>query len=203
MNAPRQPTYQEQIAQWRTDRMRQQVQNRVEELKYDYAETTRERDQAIAENRMDDAEVADNYAQDLENEYRQYYPPQPPQMDQRLQRWHAANKDYVDRLIARHGNEKASAYLNMIDQKLTAPRNTYEPARGGLGLQRYSPDYFERGQDLLELYSEGATGERYTANDTLTAGEAAKVSGVSPESYNRSAQVLNQQGRYSWQQGKK
>src|SRR5262249_22000884 len=187
-------------AQWRQDLMRQQVETRVEEIKAEYAEVQRERDRAIAENDMESAEISDARCQDLENEWSQYHPPQPPQMDPRLQRFHAANKDYVDRLTASMRNKKTPAFLNAVDARLTAPRNHHEPAKGGLGLARYSPEYFQRGKDFLELYSEGTSGERYTSDDTLTADEAAKISGVSPQQYNRSAQALHQQGRYTWQQ---
>jgi hypothetical protein len=34
----------------------------------------------------------------------------------------------------------------------------------------------------------------------LTADEAAKISGLSPQEYNHAAQVIGRQGRYSWQQ---
>jgi hypothetical protein len=199
MNNPQQ-SYLQQVAQWRQDRMRAQVEQRKNEITQEYAEVVRERDLAISNNDMETAEENDNRAQDLENEWSQYNPPPPPQMDPQLARWGQANKEYIDRLIAKHGVEKTNAFLNAIDARLTAPRNLYEPAKGGLGLKRNSPEYFERGNDFLELYSEGVSGERYTPNDTLTATEAAKIAGISPQQYNRSAQVLNQQGRFSWQQ---
>jgi len=201
-NQTRQPTYMEQVASWRQDRMRQQVEQRKIEIIEEYRELSRERDAAIADNRMDDAGDADDQCQNLEVEMAQYSPPQAPQMDPRLQRWGAANKDYIDRLIAKHGNERTNAFLNALDQRLTAPRNLQDPSKGGMGLQRNSDEYFKRGADFLELYSEGTTGERYTPDDTLTATEAAKISGVSPQQYNRSAQVLQQQGRYTWQNRK-
>jgi hypothetical protein len=193
----------EQVAAWRQDRMRQQVETRKEEIKQEYAQAARVRDQAICDNDMETAEENDNYCQNLEAEWSEYHPPTPPPMDPQLARWGQANKEYIDRLIAKHGPEKTNAFLNAIDARLTAPRNQYEPAKGGLGLKRNSPEYFERGNDFLELYSEGTSGERFTSNDTLTATEAAKISGVSPQQYNRSAQVLNQQGRFSWQQNRK
>jgi hypothetical protein len=202
-NPPRQPTYNEQIAQWRQDRMRQQVEQRKQDIVQEYREASRERDQAIANNDMETAEENDSYCQNLEAEWQEYHPPQPPQMDPRLQKFHAANRDYVDRLIARHGNEKATAFLNAVDARLTAPKNLQDPSKGGMGIARYSQEYFDRGKDFLELYSEGVSGVPYEPNATLTADEAAKISGVSPQQYNRSAQVLQQQGRYSWQQNRK
>jgi len=201
-NPPRQPTYTEQIAQWRQDRMRQQVEVRKEEIVQEFRELSRERDQAIADNRMDDAEYADNQVQNLEAEWQEYHPPQAPQMDPRLQRFHAANKNYIDALISKHGNDKASAFLTAVDARLTAPRNLQDPSKGGMGLARYSQEYFDRGKDFLELYSEGTSGVPYEPNATLTADEAAKISGVSPQAYNKAAAAMQQQGRYSWQQKK-
>jgi hypothetical protein len=71
-----------------------------------------------------------------------------------------------------------------------------------MGLARYSQEYFDRGKDFLELYSEGTSGVPYEPNATLTADEAAKISGVSPQAYNKAAAAMQQQGRYSWQQKK-
>ena|SRR6516225_6471727 len=123
-NPPRQPTYTEQIAQWRQDRMRQQVEVRKEEIVQEFRELSRERDQAIADNRMDDAEYADNQVQNLEAEWQEYHPPQAPQMDPRLQRFHAANKSYIDALISKHGNDKASAFLTAVDARLSTEKST-------------------------------------------------------------------------------
>lgn len=73
-----------------------------------------------------------------------------------------------------------------------------------MGLQRYSKDYFDRGRDLLELYSENATGVKYEPDQDLIADAVVKMPNMcDANTYNRSAQVLNQQGRFSWQQGKK
>ena len=195
-------TYAEQIAGWRQERMRVQAEARQEEIKQQYAEAARERDQAIANNDMETAEENDNYRQNLEAEWADYNPPQPPQMDPRLQKFHAANKTYIDQLVSKHGNEKATAFLNAVDARLTAPRNLQDPAKGGMGLARYSPEYFERGRDFLELYSGDVSGVAYEPNATLTADEAARISGISGQAYKKSAQVLQQQGRFSFQQKK-
>src|SRR5215831_18427095 len=130
MNAPRQPTYTEQIAQWRQDRMHEQVKTRVEEIKAEYRDLVRDRDQLIADNQMQDAEEIDQQVQNLEAEYAHYHPPQPPQMHPTLVQWGKANKSYVDALNARLGPDRATAYLNSIDSKLCSPRNTYDPSKG-------------------------------------------------------------------------
>jgi hypothetical protein len=192
----------EQVAQWRQNRMRQQVETRKEEIKQEYAEAARERDQAIANNDMETAEENDNYCQNLEAEWQEYNPPAPPQQHPAAIRWREANRDFVDRLISKHGQEKTDAFFNAIDARLTAPKNLQNPAAGGMGLQRFSKEYFDRGKDFLELYSEGTSGVSYEPDATLTASEAARISGVSPDLYNKSAAALQTAGRYSWQNRK-
>jgi len=191
-------SYAEEIAGWRQQRRQAEAQARVNELRQEHNQALRERDQAIADNDLELAASADDQCQYLENEYRQLVGPQQPPMDQRLARWGAMNKDYIDRLIAAHGNEKVTHYLNTIDQRLTAPKNPY--GGGGFGLSRYSQDYFDRGKDWLQLYSEQDTGIPYEPNATLTADEAAKISELSPKAYNEAAKEIGRQGRFSWQQ---
>jgi len=171
------------------------------QIRQEHAQAARERDQAIAENDMETAELRDMDAQQLEQEWAQYNPPQQQPMDSRMARWGAMNKDYLDRLIATHGNEKATEYLNRVENYLTSPKNPY--GGGGMGLPRYSQAYFDRGKDYLEMYSERDTGVPYEPNATLTAEGAAKISGLSPQEYNRAAQQIGNQRRYSWQQGNK
>jgi len=194
-------TYQEEIANWRAQRRQQEANNRLQELRQEHAQQVRERDTAIANNDLESAASADDQMQYLENEYAQLVGPQQPQMDSRLARWSAMNKDYLDRLIATHGNKKATQYLDKVEQYLTSPKNPY--GGGGMGLPRYSQAYFDRGKDFLEMYSERDTGVPYEPNATLTAEGAAKISGLSPQEYNRAAQQIGDQRRYSWQQGNK
>jgi len=56
---------------------------------------------------------------------------------------------------------------------------------------------------MLELDSQRVTGVPYDSKDQmLTADEAAKISGLSPQAYNRASQQIAAQGRFSWQQKK-
>src|SRR5215468_7667789 len=129
-------TYAEQIAQWRQQRAQQQIADRVNQIRQEHTQVIRERDQAIADNDMETAELRDMDCQQLEQEHAQYVRPQQPPMDRRLARWGEMNKEYIERLIAVHGNQKATQYLNGVDQRLTAPKNPY--GGGGMGLPRYS-----------------------------------------------------------------
>jgi len=74
-------TYQEQIAAWRQQRAQQEIVDRCQQIQSEYRDAQRERDQAIASNDMETAEFRDRNCQQLENEYAQYVPPPPPQMD--------------------------------------------------------------------------------------------------------------------------
>lgn|SRR5262249_3631694 len=154
-------TFNQQIAVWRQQRRAAETQAAVDNITREYAEVKQQRDLALQRKDAQSAELYDQDCERLEHEYAQYVPPQPQQMDPRLQRFQAKNKDYIDRLIQRYGNEKASAFLNAVHQRLIAPRNLQDPSKGGMGLQIYSPEYFQRGRDFLELYSEGASGIPY------------------------------------------
>ena len=116
----------------------------------------------------------------------------PPPVDPRLAQFGQTNQGYLNKLRARVGPERTGQFLNWIDQRLVS-----------MGYQRNTPGYFERGRDMLELDSQRVTGVAYDSKDqALTADEAAKISGLSPQEYNRAAQVIGGQGRYSWQQKK-
>src|SRR5215831_9459287 len=110
-------SYQEEIAGWRQQRRQAEAQARVNELRQEHTQAIRERDQAIADNDLELAASADDQCQYLENEYRQLVGPQQSPMDPRLARWGAMNKDYVDRLIAVHGNQKAMQYLDGVHRR--------------------------------------------------------------------------------------
>jgi hypothetical protein len=178
-------TYAEQIAQWRQQRAQQQVNNRLQEIRQEHAQVVRERDQAIADNDMETAEFRDQDCQQLEQEWAHY---NPPQADPRLVQFGQRNQDYLNKLRARVGPERAGQFLNWLDQRLV-----------NIGLQRNSPAYFERGRDMLELDSARVTGVPYDSNtQALTADEAAKISGLDAKTYNSYAaayQKAKAQGR--------
>src|SRR5262249_47706203 len=141
-------------------------------------------------NDLELAASADDQCQYLENEYAQIVGPRQPQADPRLVQFGQRNQDYLNKLRAKVGPERAGQFLNWLDQRLV-----------NMGLQRNSPAYFERGRDMMELDSARVTGVPYDPNtQALAADEAAKISGLSPQEYNRAAQQIGNQGRFSWQQ---
>ena len=183
-------SYQQEIAQWRQQRRQEEAQSRLNELRQEHAQQIRERDQAIANNDMELAADADNQAQYLEGEYAQLVGPQPQPMDSRLQQFGWRNEDYLNKLRARIGPERANQFLNWIDARLLA-----------MGLQQNSPAYFEKGRDMLELDSARVTGVPYDSKEQkLTERGAARMSGLSDQEYANAKRAIAAQGRFSWQQ---
>src|SRR5262249_37740444 len=162
-------TYAEQIAQWRQQRAEQQIADRCEQITQEYAQVQRERDVAIANGDMYEAEDRDRDCQQLEQEYAQYNPPQ-PQEDPRLTKWAQENRGYLDTLVARVGPQRAMNYLTSVHGRVTRPRNNRDPNinRTGMGLGgkwELTPAYRKAFEDNLELYSAGDTGVPYNPDE--------------------------------------
>jgi len=68
--------YYEQIAQWRQQRDQEMRANRIREMSAEYAQASRERDQLIAENNLEEAAWRDDDCKQLEREWLEYNPPQ-------------------------------------------------------------------------------------------------------------------------------
>src|SRR5215831_20956533 len=90
-------TYQEQIAQWRQQRAQQQIADRLTQIRSEHAQVVRERDQAIASNDMETAELRDMDCQQLEQEWRQYNPPQQQQIHPEWTTWMQRNATFIER----------------------------------------------------------------------------------------------------------
>src|SRR5262249_45822857 len=110
-------TYQEQIAQWRQQRAQQQIADRCNQIRSEYAEAQRERDQAIANNDMQTAECRDYDCQQREKEWAQYNPPR-QQADPRMVEFVRRRQPFVDR----HGQAAYQA-MDMAHRYATAPRD--------------------------------------------------------------------------------
>lgn len=201
-------SYRDDVARWQRHanaRAQRQINNANErwgELQGEYHEVMEEADNA---QRNDDRETL-NYCYDrmteleaemapYEQAYRQQQQSQPhPAVTQ----WDARNKQYIERLEQRLGPQGAAQTFAMADGYVTRPKvkdeNNWQ--RTGMGIPRNSPAYFKAMEDMLEQYSGEATGVPYDPKtQMLNANEAAEISGVSPQEYNRQAQL-------AWQQGK-
>jgi hypothetical protein len=99
---------------------------------------------------------------------------------------------YIDKY-----GQNAIAAIGKADEYATKARNARRPIDGGLGLQRYTPQYYKRMDDLLDLYAGQAFNAPYSSegDKSLTADEAARTSGLSNREYNRAVKALQAQGR--------
>jgi hypothetical protein len=189
-------SYQEELAHWRAQRKQAQIADRLEQIQQEHAQAARERDVAIANNDLEEAELRDMDVEQLEQEYQQIVGPQRPQM-------HPASVEFLQKNRAfreRHGAAADQAIL-MAHNYATRPRNptTNNPAYTGMGLTPNTPQYFQAVRDLLTMYARDH-GLTYDPNEeTLTPTEAAKISGTSPQTYNASRE-LARDGRFSSQQ---
>jgi hypothetical protein len=189
--------YQEEIAGWRQQRRQAEAQSRLNELRQEHTEAIRERDHAIASNDLDSAAFADDQAQYLENEFRTLVGPQQPQVDPRTIEFVRRRTPFVER----HGQAAYQA-MAMAHEYATRPRNpnTNNPAHTGMGLVPNTQPYFDAMDSLLTMYAKDF-GLRYDPEEKLLdATTAAKISGLPAQTYNRAAQEIGRQGRFSWQQ---
>src|SRR5262245_38624443 len=189
-------SYQEEIAQWRMQRRQQEAADRVEQIKAEYREATRERDVAIAEGDLGSAELRDMDCEQLEAEYSQYVPQQ-PQIDQRLVQFAQKNQQFFERY-----GPRAYQALDAAHQYMMRPRrsDTNNPAYTGMGWRPdkvFSPQYFERLKDLMEMHGEAFLGVKYDRNEeNLAPNEAARISGLSPQQYNHFAKQVAAAGKF-------
>jgi hypothetical protein len=76
---------------------------------------------------------------------------------------------------------------------------------GKMGLRPGTRDYVEAMDTMLETHGPDYCGVTFDpkTDAALTATEAAKISGLSPQAYNRASQQLSAQKRFSWQKNGK
>jgi hypothetical protein len=175
------PSYQEQIAQWRQQRAHEQIASRVEEIKTEYQEAVTERDKLVAEGQIDEAAYWDDTVQRLDCEYQQYVPPPQPQAHPKVVGLARRNAPY----FRKYGQSGIAAADWSHNKTLAA------------GITPDSPKYGEMVRSFMEMYAKDF-GAPYDPNSQLlTANEAAKISGLSPDAYNRASQTLAAQGRFT------
>src|SRR5262249_47185691 len=124
-----------------------------------------------------------------------------PQLDPRLVQFAQQNAGFLQKY-----GQRAYQALDAAHNYMMRPRNpnTNNPAHTGMGWHPqavYTPQYFDKLKDLLEMHGENFLGVKYDRKEEmLTPNEAAKISGLSPQHYNHAAQTIGAQGRFSWQQ---
>src|SRR5215475_3820712 len=192
--------YQDDIAAWRLQRQQQQIADRCSQIQSEYREVQRERDQAIADNDMETAECRDYDCQQLEQEWAQYNPPQ-QQRNPVWENWLRRNSTFIER----EGERGVQAVTEAL-RYMQRPRNpnSNDPRYTGMGMtpqQVFSPQGFDKLESLLEIHGQQFYGVKFDKNEQpLTANEVAKMSGQTPENYNRASQRMGHDMRFSWQQ---
>ena len=193
-------TYQEQIAQWRAQRAQQQINDRLEQIRTEYREVQRERDQAISDNDLETAELRDQDCQQLEQEWHHYNPPQ-QQVNPQWQEWMRRNASFIER----EGQRGVKAVTDALGyMQRTRNPNSNDPRYSGMGMrpeQIFTKQGLDKLEDLLELHGSQFYGIRFDKNErALTPNSAAKASGLTANQYNEASREMERQGRFSWQQ---
>jgi hypothetical protein len=176
-------TYAEQIHAWRQQRAQQQVNDRLQQIRSEHAQVVRERDQAIASNDMETAELRDMDCQQLEQEWREYNPPQ-QQVHPEWQNWIRRNQNFIER-SGQAGVNAVTGALAYMQRRRTDSTN---PAHTGMGMtpqQIFTKAGLDKLEDLLELHGPQFYGVTYDKNEkALTPQGAAQASQLDQKTYN-------------------
>jgi hypothetical protein len=187
--------YQEQVAELRRQRAIAEHQAQAEELVETYQESLQLREEAAQRGDAAAWHIHDSACETLEGDWARYYAPRPQQqpVDPRMAGYFKRKKTFLDR----HGTAAANA-MDMAHQYATRPRTgSANPAATGMGLTPGTPQYFKAMDDLLEMYA-GSFGLQYDAKeDQVHPNEAARISGVRYDEYNKGVKQLHQLGRNS------
>jgi hypothetical protein len=152
-----------------------------------------------------DRDTADYFVQQLTEKEAQFnmvaerLPPQQPQIDPRLARFAQRNASFLQKY-----GQRAYEALDAAHQYMLRPRNpnTNDPRYTGMGFNPqhvFSPEYFRRLKDLMEVNGQLFDVRYDPSEQTLTANEAARISGLSPQAYNYAAKTMWAQGRLGGQ----
>jgi len=191
MTQQRQPTYQEMIAQARREREQQQRLNYDREAREYHAEAVQRRDAAAASGDWNEFHEADSEAEQIEREYREYFPQTPQQQRQAL--WATFTPREQEHVKRRWNWQPGMGW----DQKMAYFGRAAQHALQ-LGAARDTPEYYELIDRSMETYLKELDPKLAfdrENNDTLTATEAARISGISPNSYNANVKAMAATGR--------
>jgi hypothetical protein len=178
-------SYLQQVAQMRQERRAREQQERVEYVTAEYNDALRRRKEAEEIGDREAWDLADADLELQESNLREMFPQQ-PQMSPQSVEWLNKNQQFRRR------------YGQVADQWIVHAHNNAVRA----GFKPDTKPYFDAVEASLEIGGPIFGGPRYDPSEQqITATEAAKISGLSPEAYNRAAQQLWKQGRIG--QGKK
>jgi hypothetical protein len=191
-------SYQEELARWRMERRQAEIADRVEQIRQEHAETSRERDTALANGDTETAEFRDKDCEQLEAEYNEYVPPQQPQVHPQWATWIRRNSNFIER----EGQRGVQAVTDALAY-MQRPRNpnTTDPKYTGMGLspqQIFTKQGLDKLETLLETHGQQFYGVKYDASEkALTPTQAAKISGLSADAYNNASRQLAAAGKFT------
>jgi hypothetical protein len=184
--------FQTQVAQWRQQRRQQETAEYAQQIRNDYVATEKSRNEALNRGDRETAAMLDDDLMRIEGEYQEFLASQPVQTDPRQVEFMRRISPFIEKY-----GQRGVAALDLAHQYATRPRNpnTNNPANTGMGLRPNTPAYFRAMRNLLEMYGKDY-GMRYDrSEDLLSADQAAKISGLSPEQYNYAVRQMAAQGR--------
>src|SRR5262249_21037051 len=185
-------TYQQQIAEARAERHRYQAEAWKEEMKAEYQGHAEARKRAEEAGDVEAWHTADDLMEGIENEWARLNPP--TQQDV----WNTLSVPQREFLL------KNQPYMNRIGQQ-NALKLFSDAHNWALRTTKQdSPEYFEQVRSIMEMNAEKVNSNfAYDrAEETITEADAARMSGLSPQQYQRNKQIMAQQGRFSWQDPK-
>jgi hypothetical protein len=191
----REPTYAEQVAALRQARAQAEHQQGAEETVAAYQEAVALREAAAERGDVSAWHIHDSDCETLEHDWSRWYQPRPqqPQVDPRMAGYFKRKKTFLDR----HGTAAANA-MDLAHQYATRPRTgSNNPAQTGMGLTPGTDQYFRAMDDLLECYAKDFGLQYDPKEDAVHPNEAARISGVRYDEYNKGVQQMHQLGRNS------
>jgi hypothetical protein len=180
----------EQIARMKYEsalRQQNQVVREAQAIFQDMQETEQAAAEALQQGDKDTATYLVEALKEKEQELAHLAPqlPQPrPQLSQAAANFLQLNQSYRQR----HGQ--------LADRLFLAAHQCAVKA----GYTPDTPAYFKNIRDRMELYAKDSGAPYDSKEQMLTPAEAAKISGLSADEYNRNSRAVHAAGKFSWQQ---
>jgi hypothetical protein len=140
--------FQQQVAQWRQQRRQQETAEYAQQIRNDYVETEKSRNEALNRGDRETAAMLDDDLMRIEGEYQEFLASQPVQTDPRQVEFMRRISPFIEKY-----GQKGVAALDLAHQYATRPRNpnTNNPANTGMGLRPNTPAYFRAMRNLLDV----------------------------------------------------
>jgi hypothetical protein len=196
--------FKEDLANWRVQRRQEALKYQAEELRQNHSEAVQARDQAIANNNLDEAAEYDDVVLGIEQEWAQHFPPAPPR-HAGWENWCKQHKSWSERWGAQ-GKAAVEGCLQYMQRPKTGSN---DPRQTGMGMsvqKAFSPEGLKVLEDLLELHGPQYFGVQYHQNEKdPSANDACEASfgnrsQKSVDTYNKAWTELARQGRIGNQQ---